>query len=166
MVTIIAGFTQIIGQEDLLINSYNRPSISLNGQWKYIIDPYENGYYNYRYKPFEDQRHPGKGAYFLNSKPNNKSDLIEYDFDKSETISVPGDWNTQKDELLYYEGTIWYKKSFDYVKSKRTNRVFIHFGASNYETDVYLNGIKLGNHIGGFTPFNFEITDIVNENEN
>ena len=141
----------LTANDKLLINAYNRSSQSLDGQWNYIIDPYENGYYNYRYEPFEKQKYPGKGAFFLNSKSNNKSDLIEYDFDKSATITVPGDWNTQKKELLYYEGTIWYKKSFDHIKSNKTNRVFVYFGASNYETDVYLNGVKLGNHVGGFT---------------
>ncbi|MBT3802808.1 MAG: beta-glucuronidase, partial [Bacteroidetes bacterium] len=156
----------LTANDKLLINAYNRSSQSLDGQWNYIIDPYENGYYNYRYEPFEKQKYPGKGAFFLNSKSNNKSDLIEYDFDKSATITVPGDWNTQKKELLYYEGTIWYKKSFDHIKSNKTNRVFVYFGASNYETDVYLNGVKLGNHVGGFTPFNYEITDLLIDKEN
>src|SRR5690606_15593867 len=41
------------------------------------------------------------------------------------------------------------------------NRVFIYFGAANYEADVYLNGKKLGRHTGGFTPFNFEVTDLL-----
>ncbi len=107
-----------------------------------------------------------KGAFFLNSKPKNKSDLLEYDFDKSDIISVPGDWNSQKENLFYYEGTVWYKKSFDYRKKEESNRVFLYFGAINYQTDVYLNGKKLGKHIGGFTPFNFEITHLLKDLEN
>ena len=99
---------QLIAQENLLINVYNRHSQSLNGKWNYIVDPYENGYYNYRYEPYENLAEPDKGAYFTNAKPIDKSDLVEYDFDKSDTISVPGDWNTQKENLFYYEGTIWY----------------------------------------------------------
>ena len=155
---VLLFFNFSIGQETLLINTYNRSSTSLDGKWNYIVDPYENGFYNYRYQPFEDQEQPAKGAFFLNSKSANKSDLVEYNFDESDTISVPGDWNTQKENLFYYEGTVWYKKSFDYRKKEKTNRVFVYFGASNYETDVYLNGKKLGKHIGGFTPFNFEVT--------
>ena len=131
-------------QESLIVNAYHRKSVSLNGQWKYIIDPYENGFYNYRYQPFENQKQPSTSAFFTNSKSKTKSDLIEYDFDKMDSIVVPGDWNTQKKELMYYEGTIWYKKSFNYQKSKKNNRVFVYFGASNYQTDVYLNGKKLG----------------------
>jgi len=67
--------------------------------------------------------------------------------------------------LLYnYNG--WYKRSFDYAKGKKPNRVFVYFEASNYQTDVYLNGKKLGVHIGGFTPFYFEITDLLKESDN
>jgi len=157
---------QLIAQENLLINVYNRHSQSLNGKWNYIVDPYENGYYNYRYEPYENLAEPDKGAYFTNSKPIDKSDLVEYDFDKSDTISVPGDWNTQKENLFYYEGTIWYKKSFDYKKTKNSNRVFIYFEAANYQADVYLNGKKLGRHIGGFTPFHFEVTHLLKDKDN
>ena len=157
---------QLIAQENLLINVYNRHSQSLNGKWNYIVDPHENGYYNYRYEPYENLAEPDKGAYFTNAKPIDKSDLVEYDFDKSDTISVPGDWNTQKENLFYYEGTIWYKKSFDYKKTKNSNRVFIYFEAANYQADVYLNGKKLGRHIGGFTPFHFEVTHLLKDKDN
>ena len=153
-------------QENLIINTYNRPSTTLNGSWNYIVDPYENGYYNYRYQPFENQHSPPKSAFFMNAKPEKASDLIEYDFDKSDSILVPGDWNTQKEKLYYYEGTVWYKKSFDYTLKKSSNRVFVYFEAANYQADVYLNGVKLGHHIGGFTPFNFEITKHLKEKDN
>jgi len=165
-VLFILSITHLFSQENLLINVYNRPSTSLNGEWNYIVDPYENGFYNYRLEPFENQENPGNGAFFINAKPKDKSDLIEYDFDKSPTIKVPGDWNTQKENLFYYEGTVWYKKSFDYEKSINSNRVYIYFEAVNYEADVYLNGKKIGKHIGGFTPFNFEITDLLKEKDN
>lgn len=159
-------FQSVWGQESLLQNVYNRTTTTISGDWKYIVDPYENGYYNYRYEPFENQSYPSKAAFFNNAKPDGPEELLEYDFDKMETLAVPGDWNSQKKELLYYEGTIWYKKSFDYKKSNDDNRVFVHFGAANYQADVYLNGRKLGVHIGGFTPFNFEITKYLKEQDN
>jgi beta-glucuronidase len=161
---VLVGF--ICSQESLIINVANRSTISLNGKWNYIVDPYENGYYNYRYQPFENFENPGAGAYFTNAKPANKSDLVEYDFDKSDQINVPGDWNSQKENLFYYEGTVWYKKTFDYAKQNPSNRVFVYFGAVNYQADVYLNGKKLGRHIGGFTPFNFEITSLLKDKDN
>lgn len=163
---LLAATGLLFSQESLMVNAYNRQAKSLNGFWKYIVDPYENGYYNYRYEPFENQTHPGKGAFFTNSKPENKSDLVEYDFDKSDSLKVPGDWNTQKENLFYYEGTVWYKKSFDYEVSQIKNRVFVYFEAANYQADVYLNGTKLGVHVGGFTPFNFEVTKLLKKKGN
>ena len=160
------GIYSTYGQEELMVNAYNRKTTSLNGYWKYIVDPYENGFYNYRYEAFENQTNPSSGAFFTNTKKKSKADLIEYDFDKADSLSVPGDWNTQKTNLFYYEGTLWYKKSFDYVKTNAENKVFLYIGASNYETDVYLNGKKLGKHIGGFTPFQFEVTHLLKERQN
>ena len=166
LTSLITLATASFAQENLIVNTYNRLSTSLNGSWKYIVDPYENGYYNYRYEPFDHQKNPEKAAFFMNSKPDNPSDLVEYDFDKMDSISVPGDWNTQKENLFYYEGTVWYKKSFDYTLAKKSNRVFVYFEASNYKTEVYFNGQKLGIHIGGFTPFNFEVTNLLKETDN
>jgi len=143
---------------DLIINVDGRQTHSLNGQWKIIIDPYENGYYDYRYQPL-------KNGFFKNRKPRNKTERVEYSFDNSDFLEVPGDWNTQKEELKWYEGTIWYQRYFTY-KKKPKKRVFIYFGAANYHAIVYVNGKKVGEHIGGFTPFNFEITDLVKEGEN
>lgn len=153
-------------QENLIINAYNRNTTLLNGNWKYIVDPYENGFYNYRYEPFENQENPGNGAFFLNRKQSSKTELIEYNFDSSDSILVPGDWNTQKEKLFYYEGTIWYKKSFNYKLMNISNRTFVYFGAINYQADVYFNGKKLGQHVGGFTPFNYEITNLIKEKNN
>ncbi len=85
----------------LIANTDGRKTISLDGQWQTIIDPYETGYYDYRYQP-------SANGYFKDAKPRTKSDLIEYDFDTSESLTVPGDWNTQRERLLLYEGTIWY----------------------------------------------------------
>src|SRR6266478_6655880 len=145
-------------QPGLIANTDGRKTISLDGQWRTIIDPYETGYYDYRYQPSAD-------GYFKDAKPKTKSDLIEYDFDTSESLKVPGDWNTQQERLLFYEGTIWYKKSFDYQRKENT-RLFVYFGAVNYLADVYLNGEKIGRHEGGFTPFNFEVTNLVRDKSN
>ncbi len=154
------------GQSPLITNTSGRKTFSLNGEWHYIIDPYENGYYNYRYQPYDEMENPGSGGYLKNVKPKDKSDLIEYNFDESPVLMVPGDWNTQEEKLLYYEGTIWYEKSFDYRKAEQGNRIFVYFGAANYRSDIYLNGIKLGKHVGGFTPYNFEITGIIKDKDN
>lgn len=158
LLTLLVLDPYVYAQDGLITNVEARKTISLNGNWQIIVDPYESGFYNYRYQPSDS-------GYFKNAKPKSKSELIEYDFDKSPTLKVPGDWNTQMDQLFFYEGTIWYKKSFDYTP-KLDIRLFVYFGAANYIADVYLNGEKLGRHEGGFTPFNFEITDKVKDKDN
>ncbi len=158
---------QIRAQEPQIISVQQRNITSLNGTWKYILDQYENGYYNYRYEPMDQQAFNPRSAeaIFYDYHPTDKTDRVEYDFDKSEELQVPGSWNYQDDKLFYYEGTIWYRKKFDYTLSS-SNRLFLYFGAINYEAHIYLNGKKLGMHVGGFTPFNFEITSMLKEKDN
>ncbi|PYV46083.1 MAG: hypothetical protein DMG94_11075, partial [Acidobacteria bacterium] len=89
-----------------------------------IIDPYETGL---------------SSRFFENAKPKSKSDLVEYDFDRSPKLRVPGDWNSQHESLLFYEGPMWYQRYFSYQKRE---------------------------HVGGYTPFDFEVTDVIVEGEN
>ena len=145
---------------------FYRNCISLSGEWNCIIDPYENGYYNYRMEPFDQINQPWATGYFGDKKPESPGDLIEYNYDESPVLHVPGDWNTQDPTFLFYEGTIWYRKKFDAPGMKNGDRVFLYFGAVNYRADVYLNARKLGQHTGGFTPFFFEITQLLKEKDN
>jgi len=46
LIVIAIGAQSLFAQEKLMTNAYNRMTTSLNGYWKYIVDPYENGYYN------------------------------------------------------------------------------------------------------------------------
>lgn len=151
--------------QPMLINTANREITTLDGEWNYIVDPYENGYYSFHKEVYDKTDPKSHSAYYNNYHTDDKSELVEYDFDKSPSMIVPGDWNTQKENLYYYEGTVWYKKSFDY-NLKDNKRLFVYFGAVNYKADVYLNGVKLGIHEGGFTPFDFEITSIVKPHDN
>lgn len=139
-------------------NVLSREKISLNGNWNYIVDVQEEGYYDYR-------MNPTSWGFFLNSKPEKPEDLIEYDFDKAPQMQIPSDWNTKDERLFFYEGTVWFKKSFDY-KKKQDKKVILYFGAVNYETYVYLNGKLLGRHEGGFTAFNYDVTDKIKDGEN
>ena len=145
-------------------NIEGRNTTSLNGNWNYIVDPYKMGYLDYRQKPF-DESESGKGGFYDNLTNIPKDQRAEYDFTFSPTLEVPGDWNSQKENLSLYEGTLWYKKDFAVAK-KTESRYFLHFGAVNYEAHVYLNGKKLGVHKGGFTPFQFEVTDFLADGAN
>jgi len=142
----------------LIGNVLNRQTTSLNGNWNYIVDVQEEGYYDYRMNPTQ-------WGFFRNAKPQRPEDLVEYDFDKSPTMPIPSDWNTRDERLFFYEGTVWFKKSFDW-KQKEGRRTLLYFGAANYDTYVWVNGKKAGHHIGGFTPFNFDVTESLKEGEN
>jgi beta-glucuronidase len=132
---------------------------SLDGDWKSIIDPYESGFYDYRYAQRDKDKNPSRAeAFFLDAQAADPSERVEYNFETSPSLRVPGDWNTQRPELFYYEGSLWYRRIIDAEKPADGERSFLRFGAANYRADVYLNGRKLGTHIGGFTPFSFEVT--------
>ena len=143
------------------VNAYE--SLSLNGEWNYIVDVQEEGYYDYR-------MNPTPWGFFRNAKPQKPEDLIEYDFDKSPTMQIPGDWNTQDERLFFYEGTVWFKKNFN-VKTddgfiEGRNKALLYFGAVNYDCRVWVNGKEAGHHVGGFTPFNYDVTEMLKEGEN
>jgi len=138
------------------INAYE--SYSLNGEWNYIVDVQEEGYYDYRMNPTQ-------WGFFQNAKPQKPEDLIEYDFDKSPTMKIPSDWNTQDERLFFYEGTVWFKKSFQ-AKPSNDYRTLLYFGAVNYDSHVWVNGKKAGHHVGGFTPFNYDISSLLKDGEN
>jgi beta-glucuronidase len=143
-------------QPPTLQNIYGRSHLLLDGRWNYIVDPYEAGYYNYRHQPF-DQSASGSGGFYDDRKPKSKDDAVEYSFDGSPTLAIPGDWNSQNAKLENYEGTVWMRQQFQ-SSPKEGKRYFLYFGAVNYEAHVYLNGKKIGSHKGGFTPFQFEVT--------
>src|SRR5579871_3710521 len=139
-----------VGPSTLIANIPGRTTVSLNGAWRAIVDPYDNG----------------KGAkFYRDEKPRDKGDRVEYSFDASPMLNVPGDWNTQREQLLFYEGPVWYRREFSYHRRANT-RVFVYFGAANYQAAVYLNGEKLGDHEGGFTAFNFEATSLLRDGDN
>lgn len=125
-----------------IAQSTERSVLSLDGRWHYIMDPYNTG---------------DRARFYLDKQQDSKAQLLEYDFEKSPTLAVPGDWNSQDDKLLFYEGTVWYERKF-LAEAKEGKKYFIQFGAVNYKADVYVNGVPVGSHTGGFTPFEYEVT--------
>jgi len=146
------------GSTTLIVGADRRTAINLDGDWHYIVDPYNNGYYDFRMKERAD-------GYFLNEKPVSDNKLVEYDFAKSPTLKVPGDWNSQSPQLFFYEGTVWYQKDFQYQRKPHT-RTFLHIGAANYISHAWVNGKKACDHEGGFTPFDCEVTSLVRDGNN
>ena len=144
-----------------MANILSRQVTSLNGAWHYIVDVQEEGYYDYR-------MNPTPWGFFRNAKPQRPEDLIEYDFDKAPVMQLPGDWNTQDSQLFFYEGTVWFYKKFRLERKEQRGgrRTLLYFGAVNYEAYVYVNGQLAGHHEGGFTPFNFDVTDLLQDGDN
>lgn len=149
---------QLQAEELKLQNVYGRNVTSLNGQWNYIIDPFSNGYYDYRLNP-------NPNGFFRNAKAKDKSDLVEYNFDTADKMFIPTDWNSANEQLFFYEGTVWFQRYFNH-SPQPGKKQFLYFGAINYDARVYLNGELLGRHLGGFTPFHFDVTGKLHEDEN
>lgn len=137
--------------DPLLPDPRSAPHDSLNGRWQAVIDPYDRGNLG--------------GIAPLAQEPRSPADLAEFSFENGLELDVPGDWNTQDPRLVFYQGTVWYKRAFSY-EGRPGERAFLYFGAANYKASVYVNGRLVGQHTGGFTPFNFDVTDTLHDGEN
>src|SRR5437868_3152179 len=142
----------------LLVNIDHRPVTSLNGDWHVIVDQYATGLYDFH-------QNLRKDGFFMNAPFDPNGHPQDYNFANASTLKVPGDWNTQRPELLYYEGPIWYERDFEHT-AKPGTRTFLHFGAANYRTFVWLNTKEVCEHEGGFTPFDCEITSGLKDGKN
>jgi len=143
----------------VLVDVDHRQSVSLNGDWHFIVDPYATGLYTFHHELRKD-------GFYLNGVAEPGSDhLVEYDFAKSPTLKVPGDWNSQSDQLFYYEGVVWYQRYFDY-QPKAHHRTFLHIGAANYKALIRINGQHVCDHEGGFTSFDCEATQQLHAGHN
>jgi hypothetical protein len=138
------AFTTLIAQK-ISLPEHPRPDferanwLNLNGQWDFEFDSLNIG---------ENQNwHFGKTTF-------------------SKKINVPFPWGSSlsgvKDEADYG----WYKRIFSVPKTWKNQRVFVTIGASDWETSVWLDGILVGKHQGGYTPFSFELTSLIKYEEN
>ena len=125
-----------------------RQAISLNGEWNYVMDQYDAT----RGLPNGDRKW-GK---------NNRD---EYSIDDAPTLHVPGDWNSQREDLKFYEGTIWYARHFN-ISPEQGRRYFLQFGGASYKADVFVNGKAAVSHEGSFTPFEADITESLKNGDN
>jgi beta-glucuronidase len=146
--------------ETLLVGVDHRNVVSLDGDWHYLVD-----------------QSPGRALYTSTGEINDKSyamnehpNLVgrhnqEYDFSTAPTLKVPGDWNTQVRELFNYEGVLWYQRDFE-VQLPPHSRTFLHIGAANYRSHVWVNQKRVCDHEGGYTPFDCEVTAVLHPGSN
>jgi beta-glucuronidase len=154
-----ASWAQSASAPIVLTGADRRSALSLGGQWASIVDPYFTGLFSFHHQEKAN-------GWFLNRKAQPADQFpTEYDFSKAPSLKVPGDWNTQRESLLYYEGPVWYERDFTYQPRQRS-RTFLHVGAANYRSWFWVNGQKVCEHEGGFTAFNCDVTSAVHQGAN
>jgi beta-galactosidase len=93
-------------------------------------------------------------------------EAVQPGFDDShwDAVTIPHVFPLGGDNPYYkqiYRGESWYRRAFDAPAAWKGKRIFLRFGAVGMASDTYLNGKQLGEHLGGFTAFIYEITDAV-----
>jgi beta-glucuronidase len=117
-----------------------RASLSLDGDWRLTLDPYDEGLRQHWYA-LDD------------ASPERWTVPRDYDPDGAKIASVPSCWNLLEPEWKHYEGAVWYAREFDHAGPAPDRAFVLRFGAANYAARVFLNGVFLGAHRGGSTPF-------------
>jgi beta-glucuronidase len=115
-------------------------AIPLHGEWLFALDPAEMGI---------------KGKWY--------QEQIAYP-NRLDKVTVPHCFSVDP-RYAFYTGTVWYRKSFQWKNSPGT-RIILHFDAAYYKTKVWLNNHEVGVHEGGYTPFNFDITELLKDGDN
>jgi hypothetical protein len=108
--------------------------LNLNGTWAFRLDP----------------RDSGVGAGWSRSGPPDAG-----------TIVVPFSWASPASGVADTSYIGWYARDLDVPEAWGDRRVFLVIGASDWRTTVWLDGRELGTHEGGYTPFEFELTQAV-----
>lgn len=166
MVLVAGVFAGVLTAQSLppstvLVSADQRPALDLDGQWHYIVDPYRNGWGGWPNQP----PLPSPHGYIANRQPEPGGPVVEYDWPKEPTLAVPGDWNSQRPELLNYYGLIWYERNFTYHPKPGT-RAFLHFGAIDDQANVAVNGTNVCEHLGAYTSFDCDVTSALKDGDN
>ena len=69
-------------------------------------------------------------------------------------------------KTLGKENELWYSREFTGPSSWKGKNILLHFGAVDWQADVWVNGVKMGQHRGGYTPFSFDITPVLAKGKN
>ncbi|MBI9009524.1 MAG: glycoside hydrolase family 2 [Tenericutes bacterium] len=128
------------------ISNYPRPLmtrpnwINLNGEWDFVFDDNNQG---------------------LNSKWNESFPL------NASKILVPYSYHTAKSKIFdtTYHPYMWYRKLLEITK-KENETILLHFEAVDYASTIYINGLFVGKHIGGYNRFSFDISEFLVEGQN
>ena len=92
------------------------------------------------------------------------ADTVDFDDSSWETVDIPHTWNSQDGEdggNDYFRGTGWYRKMIRIDETASGRRIYIEFKGVNSQMELFMNGVFIGAHKGGYTAFRFDITDMV-----
>ena len=132
-ITIISLTAQTIPLPEHPRPDFERPMWqNLNGVWQFQFDSLDLG--------------------LSKNWPDGKTDFTQ-------TINVPFPWGSLLSGVKDQADVAWYKREITISPEWKNKRTFLTIGASDWETTVWLDGIFLGTHQGGYTPFSFELTD-------
>ena len=154
-----AGCSAAASAPIVLTGADRRPATSLNGEWGSIVDPYFSGLFSFHHVE-------KKNGWFLNYKAKPGDPFpTEYNFATAPKLKVPGDWNTQRESLLYYEGPVWYERDFTYQPKQHTH-IFLHVGAANYRSGSGSTGKRSASTRAASPRFNCDVTAAVHPGAN
>ncbi|OGJ85955.1 MAG: hypothetical protein A2268_03515 [Candidatus Raymondbacteria bacterium RifOxyA12_full_50_37] len=147
---------QIHNRPASLFNGFlpgRRTGISLAGPWKMVQDVMGAGFRRkfYMVQPWDPH--------------SNNPMSTEVDWDHWPEIQVPGSFTTQRENLKYYSGYAWYKRSFDFTQ-KNGNAAYLVLEGVNYAAKIWLNGSLAGESVGGYLPIVMDITKTVKPQDN
>ena len=121
---------------------YPRPQLRRN-EWINL-----NGLWDYAIRPKKD-----------NEIPKSFDGKILVPFPIESALSGVKKRLTPKNKL-------WYRRFFTIPESWNGKKILLHFGAIDWESTIWINGKRIGDHRGGYIPFSFEISEFINNNEN
>ncbi len=128
-----------LGHETLVCMG-GRQADALHGPWFFTLDLFDEGL---RQKWFADTPLPAPQW----PKPR------DYDASAGDTLDVPSCWNMARPEWRHFEGAAWYTRTLHHTPDPQLPHTVLRVGAANYQARVFLNGVFLGAHHGGSTPF-------------
>ncbi|WP_342248886.1 glycoside hydrolase family 2 protein [Sphingomonas sp. OTU376] len=136
-----------------------RPGQSLDGAWHWSVDPYRDGVAGFHGGPPSESTARYQDKIQAEEAEKRPTALFEFDMQRSAITHLPGSWIGHAPEMRYYQGLVWYQRTFDYTPVTPGKRVYLRFGSADYAASVFLNGKPVGKHVGAFTPFAFDVTD-------
>ena len=131
---ILFSFGKAIHGQNLTFQNLGEEKVSLNGSWSFSTD--------------------------TDIAKNNNWIKPNFPIKNWDNLLIPGNWDTEN-KYAHFVGTAYYRKAFSVPSSWKQSSVILAFDAVYQKASVWINGIYLGEHVGGYTPFRFDISKYV-----